>query len=176
METNVLHSAGDYLSITLQGLAKVDATKLNFDLLDREGHSSTPPIYRWLLFFEIENNSSRTWEWKSHEWNLNDGAAMRSQSTELVFALDQLPGGWDVTQFEISPGATVKTIFVYEDFLDENADWVLSYRKMVAEGWYKSIKKDEDVHITDYTDQYEEIELVVPADDREKLRWQNYSE
>jgi hypothetical protein len=47
---------------------------------------------------------------------------------------------------------------------------------MVAEGWYKSIKKDEDVHITDYTDQYEEIELVVPADDREKLRWQNYSE
>lgn len=176
METDALHATGDYLSVTLQGLARVDATKLNFDLLDREGHSSTPPIYQWVLFFEIENNSSRTWEWKSHEWNLNDGATTRSQSTELVFALDKLPGKWDVTQFKIPPGATAKTIFVYEDSLDEDADWVLSYRKMVAEGWYESIKQDEDVHITDYTGQYEEIELVVPVYEREKLRWQNYSE
>lgn len=176
METDALHFIGDYLSVTIQGLARVDATKLNFDLLDREGHPSTPPIHRWLLFFEIENISSRTWEWKSHEWDLSDGAATRSPSTELVLALDQLPGKWDVTQFEIPPGATAKTVFVYEDSLDEGADWVLSYRKMVAEGWYESIKQDEDVHISDYTDQYEEIELVVPADEREKLRWENYSE
>lgn len=176
METDALHSTGDYLSVKLQGLSKIDATKLNFDLLDREGHPSTPPIHRWLLFFEIENHSSRTWEWQSHEWNLNDGETTRTQSTDLVYALDQLPGKWDVSQFEIPAGAIAKTIFVYDNSLDEDADWVLSYRKMVAEGWYKSIKQDESIHITDYTDQYEEIEIVASATKREKLRWENYSE
>lgn len=176
MGTDALHSTGDYLSVKIRGLSKVDATKLNFDLVDREGHSSTPPIHRWLLFFEIENHSSRTWHWKSQEWNLNDGATTRTHSTELVFALDQLPGKWDVSPFEIPPGAITKTIFVYKDSLDEDADWVLSYEKMVAEGWYKSIKQDENTHITDYTDQYEKMGIVVSADNREKLRWENYSE
>lgn len=176
MEANALHSTGDYLSVKLQGISKVDATKLNFDLLDREGNSSTPPIYRWLLFFEIENHSSRTWNWNSNEWNLNDGTTTRTQSLELVFSLDQLPGKWDVVQFDIPPGAIAKTIFVYEDSLDEEADWVLSYQKMVAEGWYDSIKQDESIHITDYTDQYEEIEIVVSANKHEKLRWENHIE
>lgn len=176
MRTNALHSTGDYISVKLQGISKIDATKLNFTLLTEENYPSTPPIHRWLFFFEIENHSSRTWEWNSYEWELQDGETTREQGIELVYTLDQLPGKWDALQFDIPPRAIAKTIFVYDDSLDEDADWVLSYKKAVAEGWYEAIKQDESIHLTDYTDKYEEIEMVVPANKREELRWENHSE
>jgi len=176
MEIDSQCSAGDYLSVTLQGIARIDASKLYLGVLDRGENPPTPPIQRWLLFFQIENMSSRTWDLNRHEWDLNDGTSTRTQTTELDYQLHQLPGEWEIYQLNIPPKDSIKTIFVYEDDIDGDSDWVLSYKKMVAEGWYDSIKQDGDVHIADFTDQHEEIELIVPADEREKLRWKNHIE
>jgi hypothetical protein len=93
-----------------------------------------------------------------------------------MYVLDQIPRDWDMVNIDIPPGEAKRTIFVYEDTLDQEADWVLSYRKMVAEGWYDSIERDDDVHITEFTDQYEEIKLVISTESREELLWENHIE
>lgn len=175
MASQNISEEGDNLTISINGIAKINGSKLNYDFLQRDSFSGEPPYYYWLIFLEVENRSSRTWEWKSQEWVLSDNEGTHRNSSDLHYSLSKLPEGWQTIQFDIPGNSTVKTVLVYSD-LSEGSPWTLRYKKMLAEAWYTSIKQDDVAHITDFTKQYEKFRIKVDQEAQNELRWENYRE
>ena len=154
MKNRGLCAEDDYIQICLEGVSKIDTTKLSRFIADDWS-------VRVAYFFEITNKHDMEFDFKPRQFEIWSHDGSKASIERFIFYHElRLPDGWQMARDSILPNETVKLFVIPEDQVGDQKPESITYEQKLAEAWYDSIKSDPDEHITNYTGKRIQVKIT----------------
>jgi hypothetical protein len=144
----------DYVRICLEGVAKIDTTKISRFVADDWS-------VRTAYFFEVTNKRDSEFHFGQGQFRIRSQDGSKAGIEQFVFFRElPLPDGWQTAGDSIPPSETVKLFVIPEKHLGDQKPESIRYDAKLAEAWYNSIKSDSDDHIANYAGERIQIKIT----------------
>jgi hypothetical protein len=164
MREGGLCAEDDYIQICLEGVSKIDTTKLSQFIADDWS-------VRTAYFFEITNKHDMKFEFSIGSFQISSQDGSRASIEQFIFFHDlRLPDGWQRPVESIPPKETARLFVIPENRGGDQKPESITYEQKLAEAWYDSIKSDPDTHITDYTGERINVKITPSTKDWGRIR------
>jgi len=154
MRDEGLCAEDDYIQICIEGVSKIDTTKLSrFNADDWS--------VRVAYFIEINNKHDMKFEFNPSKFDFLLEGGTIAKIDQFVFYHDlHFPDGWQAVSESILPNESVKLLVIPEEQVGDQKPQSIGYEQKLAEAWYDSIKSDSDEEIINYSGKQIQVKLT----------------